>query len=332
MPSRVTRVSPQILLRVIILAVLVLGAFAPTAASATSARVVATESVNVRACADTTCEVVGSLRLGDAATIAGDIQNGFYPIVWGSSTGYVYALYLAPNGAVLPLIEGDQSCARVAFIFNIGIGYPPSQSVIDTLVANDIPATMFPMGSFARNQPAYLKQLDDAGFEIGTHGDQNLYLTQQPDDVVRTDVSNSRTAIEAVIERPIDPYFTAYAADTDGRVRTLVGDMGLLPIEWRVPAADYADWATEADVYSRVVDGVYPGAIVEFHLDGPATDTSTAAALPGIIQTLSSRGYEFVDIGGMAAPCQIAERRGSGQSQPVATVSDRRKHLASATI
>ncbi len=52
-----------------------------------------------------------------------------------------------------------------------------------------------------------------------------------------------------------------------------------------------------------MVNGAYDGAIVEFHIDGPATSVSTGRALPRIIQTLRTRGYTFVTIPQLATPC-----------------------------
>jgi peptidoglycan/xylan/chitin deacetylase (PgdA/CDA1 family) len=208
-----------------------------------------------------------------------------------------------PGGTAPWFVEGDVSCGRIALVFNIGIGETPSASILQTLIDQDVAATMFPMGSFAREQPEYLRLLNDAGFEIGTHGDQNLFLTGASTDEVRQDIRASVAAIESVIGRQIEPYHTPYAADTDLRVRAVVAEEGLLPVGWKVAAPDWGPDATEEGVYRRIMDSVYPGAIVEMHLDGPATEVSTARALPRLIEDLRAKGYEFVTIGEMLESC-----------------------------
>jgi uncharacterized protein YraI len=77
----------------------------------------------------------------------------------------------------------------------------------------------------------------------------------------------------------------------------------MLPVGWHLAAADYASWATETSVYTRVMNQVYPGAVIEFHLDGPATETSTARALPRIIDGLRGQGYELVTVPELADGC-----------------------------
>lgn len=289
-----------------VLALLATVPFDAAPVAAATGRIVATQTVNVRSCAALDCAVVGSVNLGDTIPVNGSVINGFYPVTFNGSTGYVFAPYVNPGSTAPWFVEGDASCKRVALTFNIGIGYTPSQSVFNTLVSKNAKATMFPMGSFARSQPGYLTQLDDAGFVIGTHGDRGILLTDQSDATIRQDALNSEAAIEAVIGREMDPYHTPFAADTDNRVRTVISDMGLLPVGWRIAANDYASTATQTDVYNRVMNNMYPGAIVEFHLDGPATPRSTAMALPLIIDDLRSRGYTLVTVPELLIPCSTS--------------------------
>ncbi len=283
---------------------LVAGIVSPMDAGAQAEGVIgATSGVNIRACPTLDCQVIGAATLGDSIEITGDVVDGFYPVSWYDREGYVFALYVTLPGEAPWFVEGDDSCNRVALVFNIGIGDEPSQTVVDTLVETATPASMFPMGWWALDRPGFLTQLDEAGFVIGTHGDQQLFLTTLADDAIAADVEDSRTAIESVIGRDIDQYFTPYAADADARVQGIVGSLGLLPVGWNVAADDYGPEATESGVYNQVMDNVYPGAIVEMHLDGPATEQSTALALPRIVNDLHAAGYEFVTVPELTLPC-----------------------------
>lgn len=240
------------------------------------------------------------------------------------------ALAQTPVGKDAWFVEGSVACPRIALVFNIGIGYPPSEAVLQTLIEKDVPATMFPMGSFARSQPEYLQQLDETGFEIGTHGDTNLWLTDAPDETIRADIRTSVEAIERVIGRAIDPYHTPYAANTDERVRAVVASEGLLPVGWRIAAPDWSVDATEEGVYNAVFFNAYPGAIVEMHLDGPATERSTALALPRLIDDLRARGFQFVTIGEMLRPCETAATPVAAQAITMAGLDVHGLHCMSA--
>lgn len=302
-----TRISVRACVAVLVMLVVLPGMLVmPPEAGAATGRVAGGDVLNIRSCPALDCEVIGSAQLGEALELTGAVVNGFYPVRWEGRDAFAFAPYINPGSTAPWFVEGDVSCKRVALTFNIGIGYPPSQSVLDTLVQKSADATMFPMGWWAPTQPAYLRALDAAGFVIGTHGDRAIFLTDQTDARIRQDTLDSIAAIEAVIGRPIDPYHTPYAADTDNRVRTVVSDLGLMPVGWKVAAADWGTGVTDANVYSRVMNGIYPGAIVEFHLDGPATGQSTALALPRIIDDLRSQGYELVTVPELIIPCSTA--------------------------
>lgn len=268
-----------------------------------AATILGTDAVNIRSCPSLDCDVVSVAPLGSEVEVTGDERDGWVPVSWGNVEGFAYALFVGSDGEAPWLVQGDSACDQVALIFNIGIGEAPSTSIVDTLVANQVPATMFPMGWWAAAHPDYLKTLDEAGFVIGTHGDEQLFLTTLDDEAITTDVADSISAIEAVIGRDIDPWVTPYAADTNERVRRLVAGMGLMPVGWGVAAADYGADATADSVYTRVMSGIGPGAIVEMHLDGPATEVSTALALPLIIRDIQAQGYDLVTIPELAEPC-----------------------------
>ncbi|MGH2531890.1 MAG: polysaccharide deacetylase family protein [Thermomicrobiales bacterium] len=272
--------------------------------AATIGVVVGGEGVNVRSCPSLDCDVLDVLPLGTTVEIAGDEVDGFVPVRHRSTTAYAYRLYVATNPAEPPyLIEGQPGCNRVSIIFNVGIGEESAWGIVDTLVEAEAPATMFVMGWWAEAFPDALERLAASGFVIGSHGDQPVELTRRSDAEVLADIRAASSAIEGVLGVQPGPWFTPYAAAVDGRVRSLIAREGYLPVAWRVPAIDYGPDATAEGVYRQVMGKVYDGAIVEMHLDGPASATSTAVALPRIIADLRAQGYQLVDIPDLATPC-----------------------------
>lgn len=121
----------------------IVAGFLPVVATGT---IVATQSINIRACAALDCDVIGAAQLGDRIEVTGSKVNGFYPVMWFGREGFAFALYVNPGGLAPWFVEGDTSCRRVALSFNIGIGYTPSQSILSTLTTKGVKATMFPMG------------------------------------------------------------------------------------------------------------------------------------------------------------------------------------------
>jgi hypothetical protein len=266
--------------------------------------VVGTTGLNVRECPDVSCVSRGLAQLEDPIIVTGPEENGFLPVEWAGKTGWAWHLYVAtPSGGTPFLEEGTPGCKRVAFIVNIGIGEPLQTHPLLWLKAEGVPATLFPMGWWALAFPDDMRTIAMLGFPIGTHGDVRLNLTGFTDDEVVTDLKDSATHIRQVTGEDPAPYFTAFAADMDERVRSLVAHEGYLPVAWDVPADDWGEDITADYVFDRVVPNVEDGSIVEFHLDGPSSKEATAVAIPRIVEALRERGYHFVTIQDMAQPC-----------------------------
>lgn len=278
----------------------------PTTANAEPALavVVGTSQLEIRSCPDSSCKVLAAVPLGAGVEITGDVVDGYAPVRFGGVSGVVPAVFLATDPADPPaLTAGSPGCHRVALIFNIGIGDDPATGILDTLARQQVPATMFVMGWWAERKPPVLDRLVEEGYLIGSHGYAANGLPLLTDEEIRDDLRDAAAAIEEATGSPPAPYFTPYAAAIDARVRHMVADQGYLSVAWEVPAADYGPDATEESVYAQVMDNIYDGAIVELHLDGPASAQSTGRALPRIIDDLRARGYQFVTISELVEPC-----------------------------
>jgi len=259
--------------------------------------------VNIRSCPRADCKVLGVAKFGDRLTVTGDAVDGFAPVERDGVRGYAYALYVATPNRTPQLRQGMPGCNRVAIIFNVGVGYEPRLKILDRLKADGVAATVFPMGWWAEEHPDLLKKIADAGFPVGSHGDQRVKLTERTDADVARDVREAEAAIaRAIGEKPV-PFFTPYAAATDERVRALVARAGYLPVLHSIAAADWDHGADPDRIWENVVPRIQDGAIVEFHLDAPASAESTGVALPWIVERLRAKGYRFVTIPEMARPC-----------------------------
>jgi peptidoglycan/xylan/chitin deacetylase (PgdA/CDA1 family) len=266
--------------------------------------VVGTTGLNIRECPDVACGSQGLAQLQDPIIVTGPEENGYLPVEWAGKAGWAWHLYVETPSRGTPFLEkGTPGCKRVALIFNIGIGEPLQTHPLLWLKAEKIPATLFPMGWWALAFPDDMRTIAMLGFPIATHGDVRLNLTGFSDDEVVIDLRDSATHIRQVIGKDPVPYFTAYAADMDERVRSLVAREGYLPVAWDVPADDWGEDISAEYVFERVVPNVEDGSIVEFHLDGPSSEQATAVAIPWIVEALQERGYHFVTIQDMAQPC-----------------------------
>lgn len=287
-------------------AVLLIASAPPSirAAAPATATVVGAATIELRACPQLSCTVRTTAPLGAQLVVRGEEERGFVPVEYAGQLGYALPLYLATDLAHVPYLQqGQPGCKRVALIFNVGVGFDPAVGILDTLKIQQVPASMFVMGWWADQHPAVLTRMLKDGFLIGSHGYDAIELPTRQNGDVTHDIEDAAVAINHVTGRPPARLFTPYAAAMDERVRTIVATEGYLPVSWTVTTDDYRADATEAMVYDRIMGGISDGAIVELHLDAPASAVSTGRAVPRVIAELRTRGYRFVTIPEMAQPC-----------------------------
>ncbi|MDQ3514558.1 MAG: polysaccharide deacetylase family protein [Chloroflexota bacterium] len=272
------------------------------------ATVTGAEAINIRECPEITCEAISVAELGDTVEVTGEPEDGFTPVRHGGRDGYAYDLFLGREGLPVPrFVEGAPGCDRIALAFNVGQGFEPSVGILDILEREEVDATFFVMGWWAEENPELVERMVELGFEVGSHGDQAIALTNRTDAEVVADIEDAAARIRAIIGDDLGPAFTPYAAAIDDRVRSLVASTGYLPVGWQITSDDWDYDATAEAVWDNVVPNAYDGAIVELHFDGPATEESTQTALPWIIDGLGQRGYKFVTISDMMLPCGAAD-------------------------
>jgi peptidoglycan/xylan/chitin deacetylase (PgdA/CDA1 family) len=192
--------------------------------------------------------------------------------------------------------RGDPSIPNVALVFNVGAGFEPATSILDTLHDKQLKATFFVMGWWAERHPDVLQQIAAQGHEIASHGHSIFDLTQVSDAQVRADFENADTAISAVTGRTTRPLWSPSAGYRNARVRAIAADEGYRPILWTVDSGDWTTDASPESVYSHIVNGASNGAIIVLHFDSPRTVETTAEVLPAAIDALRASGYTLVRI------------------------------------
>jgi peptidoglycan/xylan/chitin deacetylase (PgdA/CDA1 family) len=194
------------------------------------------------------------------------------------------------------VLSGNPQQPNLALVFNVGAGFEPSTSILDSLAERDQRVTFFVMGWWAERHPDVLREIADRGHEIASHGHRIFDLTQASDAEVQSDLETADATIAAVTGRTTRPLWSPSAGYRDVRVRSIAASLGYRPILWTVDSGDWTTEATPESVYSHVINGAANGAIIVLHFDSPNTQTSTALVLPNVIDALRESGYRLVTI------------------------------------
>lgn len=176
------------------------------------------------------------------------------------------------------------------------------QKIIETLDQTQTRATFFLTGLWIELYPDVTKQLSkDSLFELGSHSytDSSYYgycygLKQLPDTVKIEDIGATEKLLRehAGIDNRLFRFPGGCYTPDDIKLINQVNDT---VVHWDISGNDGFN-VNAQQVVHNVIDNAQNGSIIVLHLNGAPNAPKTSEALPVIISTLKSRGFEFVKV------------------------------------
>ena len=214
--------------------------------------------------------------------------------------GVLLAGVMIPHLAMFApvVLHLDRTRQEIALTFDDGPGSASTREVLAILARFEARATFFVLGEKVRHAPDVLREIAEAGHEIGIHGDwhDRLLSLRTPERIV-ADIERARDAVAAVIGRR-PRLFRPPLGHVSPRTAVAVKRLGLTLVGWSVRARDGLAGATAESVQRRVAAGLLPGAIILLHDAAECGERVPAgvAALPGILAEAARRGLRSVPI------------------------------------
>lgn len=183
---------------------------------------------------------------------------------------------------------------KLALTFDISWGKEIPERLLHALKEQDEQkATFFLSGPWSRDHPDVVRAIVRDGHEIASHGQAHVNLSQYSSSQIAANIEAADAILKSISQRS-PRFFRPPNGDYDATVIETAKSLGYETIIWSV---DSLDWKNPGlpTIHSRVIDGVFPGAILLFHASDSAKQTP--AAIPGIISKLRSQGWELVTLG-----------------------------------
>lgn len=191
----------------------------------------------------------------------------------------------------LPIYSVEREDQKIAISFDCAWGVEHTDAILKNLKDAGVRATFFTVQFWAEKYPEYLKKIDEAGHEVGTHSATHEYMSKLDETQIRSELKTSSEAISKVTGKEVS-LFRAPFGDYDNLLIDTASAMGFQTIQWDVDSLDWKDLSA-ADIANRIVSRAKSGSIILCHNNG----LHTAEALPIVFDTLKARGFEFVPIG-----------------------------------
>lgn len=184
----------------------------------------------------------------------------------------------------------------IAMTFDDGPQPQNTPRLLDMLRARNIKATFYVIGKSVDLYPQVLRRTVAEGHEIGNHSNTHRLLSKLSDDEIRSDLRLCENAIVRAAGIKPPTMRPPYGGLLQRQREMVHAEFGYPIILWSV---DPLDWKRPGPsvVSSRILAGASPGGIVLSH----DLHSQTVDAMPATLDTLLSRGYQFVTVSQLLA-------------------------------
>lgn len=192
------------------------------------------------------------------------------------------------------LWQGNPNRREIALTFDDGPDPAATADLLALLDSYRAKATFFHIGQRATHSPATVKEVAEAGHQIGLHGYLHESFVLKRSSTLCAELALTQTVLADATGLPTSAFTTVrppYGHFTPAILKSLAL-WGYQPVMWTVVPFH---WLQNAETtIQQVRTGVSNGAIVVLHenLPGPPVRRLAAAVLPHLV----NEGYNFVTI------------------------------------
>lgn len=206
-------------------------------------------------------------------------------MVMFSASQTVYFGYTARK---VPIYYVNTPEKKIAISFDAAWGADKTSDIIKICNENNIKATFFLVGFWVEAYPDKVKEIFDAGFDIGTHSNTHPQMSKLNSKQMLHELTTSSEMISKITGGKVRFFRPPYGDYNDLLIDT-ASSLGLQTIQWDV---DSLDWKgiSASQILSRITSSVKAGSIILCHNNAD----HIVEALPMIITNLKSAGYTFV--------------------------------------
>jgi peptidoglycan/xylan/chitin deacetylase (PgdA/CDA1 family) len=199
----------------------------------------------------------------------------------------------------LPIIEhGPRDSKKIALTFDACPTGKPDQydkQVVDILLQNDVPATLFLSGRWVEKNPEKAKFLAaQSQFEIADHSFYHPHMMEKPDDRDLRELKRTQAIIKRITGKT-PRYFRPPYGEADERVVKLAASAGLTTVQYDLASGDPDPNLSPKRIVRIILRDAQGGSIIVFHMN--RNGVHTAEVLPQIIEGLRKKGFTLVTVG-----------------------------------
>lgn len=201
--------------------------------------------------------------------------------------GLYEALLKEGNGYYL-----DDSGEKVLYLtFDHGYEKGFTESILDVLKEENVPACFFVTGHYVRSATEIVKRMAKENHLIGNHTYHHYDLTTLTEASFKDEIKSLEKAMQLLIPDITMTYMRPPKGIFNENTLKWTSDLGYRQMFWSIA---YVDWHEDQEVgyeypYNQVMSQLHPGAVILMH----AVSEDNLLALRKIIREAKKQGYRF---------------------------------------
>lgn len=191
-----------------------------------------------------------------------------------------------------PIYSAKTTDKVVSLTFDISWGQAMAPKVLDILKQENVKATFFLSGPWAKNHVELVKRIQTDGHEVESHGQAHVDLNTLGREGAARNIGQAHTILQELTGRA-PTYVRPPNGAFDPNSVQGAKDMGYATIIWSVDSLDWKNPGVDT-IIRRSTKLIHPGAIILMHASDSCKQTDQA--LPTVISTLRQQGYKFISL------------------------------------
>ena len=195
---------------------------------------------------------------------------------------------------------------ELALTFDDGPNDRYTQEVLEKLAIAGVRATFFMVGSYARQLPWLVRQVAEAGHDIGNHSMTHRNLLYLSSAAMREDLRAGSAVLEDTTGQPVRFFRPPYGKRRPAVMR-VARELGMETVMWNSMGFDWRPSQPPKQIMKSVERGIRAnrkagrGSTILLHDGGPhsitAERTRTVQALGFLLERGPAANYRFVRVG-----------------------------------
>lgn len=192
----------------------------------------------------------------------------------------------------LPIYCVDTEEKKVALSFDAAWGNEDIPAILNILEKYEVKATFFMTGEWISKYPKEVKQIAEAGHDLGNHSENHKQMTQLSADQCKDEIMKVHNRVKELTGVDMNLFRAPYG-DYNNMLVGTARDCGYDTIQWDVDSLDWKDYGVD-NIVRSVVNNKHlgNGSIILMHNGAKYT----SKALGEIIEGLQEKGYRIVTV------------------------------------